>query len=92
MALKVNLLKITAVELQKLLSDRLLTSRDAVKLYLAQIAKHNHTGLQLNAIISVANYDDILQRADLLDEEREQGKIRGPLHGVPIILKVNCGI
>ncbi|KAJ3562306.1 hypothetical protein NPX13_g8612 [Xylaria arbuscula] len=87
MALKVNLLKITAVELQKLLSDRLLTSRDAVKLYLAQIAKHNHTGLQLNAIISVANYDDILQRADLLDEEREQGKIRGPLHGVPIILK-----
>ncbi|KAF2964451.1 hypothetical protein GQX73_g9127 [Xylaria multiplex] len=90
MALKVNLLKLTATELQKLLSDGLLTSRDAVELYLAQIAKHNHSGLQLNAIISVANRTDILQRADLLDEERKQGKTRGPLHGVPIILKDIC--
>ncbi|KAI0875937.1 amidase signature domain-containing protein [Hypoxylon argillaceum] len=90
MTLKVNLLKLTAVGLEKLLSSGLLTSRDAVQLYLAQIAKHNHNGIQLNAIISVANREDILQRADLLDEERKQGKTRGPLHGVPIILKDIC--
>ncbi|KAI1120750.1 amidase signature domain-containing protein [Nemania abortiva] len=90
MTLKVNLLTLTAVRLQELFSKRLLTSRRAVELYLAQIDKHNHNGLQLNAIISVADRADILQRAELLDRERAQGKIRGPLHGVPVIIKDIC--
>ncbi|KAI0110865.1 amidase signature domain-containing protein [Nemania sp. FL0031] len=90
MVLKFNLLTLTAVGLEQLLSKSLLTSRDAVELYLAQINQHNHNGLQLNAIISVANRADILQRAELLDKERAQGKTRGPLHGVPVIIKDIC--
>jgi amidase len=86
----VDLLTLTAAGLQKLLSDRVLTSADIVQRYLAQIAKHNHAGLHLNAIISVADKETVLDQAKRLDEERERGKLRGPLHGIPILLKVSA--
>ncbi|KAK4236509.1 amidase signature enzyme [Achaetomium macrosporum] len=75
--------------LSKLLSDRVLTSVEIVERYLAQIAKHNHAGLTLNAIISVAEEKTLFDQARRLDEERERGKLRGPLHGIPILLKMS---
>ena len=76
----VDLLEMNATQLQKLLSTQTSTSVTLVKLLLAQISRHDRTGLRLNAMISVA-------KAAKLDEEREHGHFRGPLHGIPIIVK-----
>ncbi|ESZ98762.1 hypothetical protein SBOR_0868 [Sclerotinia borealis F-4128] len=56
-------------------------------IYLAQIKKHNRAGAQLHAIISTPTKQQLLDVAQRLDQERKTGKIRGPLHGVPIIVK-----
>ncbi|KAI8713744.1 Amidase domain-containing protein [Fusarium sp. LHS14.1] len=90
MEIKVDALTLTAAQLQRLLEAKVVTSVDVVKLYLAQISKHNHAGLHLNAIISVAEYDSLIARAQELDHERSQGRVRGPFHGIPIILKDLC--
>lgn len=87
-ALLADVLILTAAQLQRLLEAKVVTSVDIVKLYLAQISKHNHAGLHLNAIISIAERDSLLVCAQELDYERSQGKVRGPFHGIPIILKV----
>ncbi|KPM37584.1 hypothetical protein AK830_g9002 [Neonectria ditissima] len=87
MTVKVNLLTLTATELQELLTEGAITSTRIVELYLDQIAKHNHNGFKLNAILATPDRPSVLRRAQRLDDERAQGRIRGPLHGVPIILK-----
>jgi amidase len=81
---------LTAAELQKLLTSGAITSCEVVKQCLKQIDKHNHQGLELHAILSVQSHAELLRRAQLLDDERKQGNTRGPLHGVPIILKDIC--
>jgi amidase len=61
-----------------------LTSRDLVRQYLIRIATYEDT---LHAAITVN--PDALKIADERDRERAQGRIRGPLHGIPIALKDN---
>ena len=58
-----------------------------VDAYLARIAAYDQRGPALNAMIRL----NPKARADArrLDEERRQGRVRGPLHGIPIILKDN---
>ncbi|KAK0612157.1 amidase signature domain-containing protein [Immersiella caudata] len=51
-------------------------------------AKRNHAGLKLNAVISTADQEAVLGQGRQLDAERRVGTLRGPLHGVPILLKV----
>lgn len=82
-----NVLTATATELQQHLAAGTSTSVQIVNSYLAQIEKHNHAGAHLNAIIATAPRKLALERAAMLDEERRNGKIRGPLHGIPIIVK-----
>lgn len=84
-----ELLALTAIELERLLSNASLTSRELVQACLKQIEKHNHQGLCLNAIISVAPRELLYGLAEELDAERAAGKIRSPLHGIPVILKVS---
>ena len=55
--------------------------------YPAQIACHDHAGLNLNAMISIAPEDLLLSMAAELDTESEQGDSRGLLHGVPMVVK-----
>ncbi|RAL08827.1 amidase [Aspergillus homomorphus CBS 101889] len=81
-----NVLTATATQLSHLLQSGQTTSVYIVKACLAQIEKHNRAGLKLHALISV-NADNALAQAADRDRERSQGKIRSPLHGVPIILK-----
>ncbi|KAG6357654.1 hypothetical protein INS49_013533 [Diaporthe citri] len=88
-AASLDLLTVTSTELQKLLSDRSVTSVDLVDAYLNQIQEQNHHGLELNAMISVTPSKVIFRIARELDREREQGKIRSPLHGIPITVKDN---
>ncbi|KAF2763447.1 amidase signature enzyme [Pseudovirgaria hyperparasitica] len=79
----------TASELQKLLEARILRSVEIVDTYLAQIEAHNRRGRQLRALISVAPKHHLLAIAQYLDNERNEGRIRGPLHGIPIVVKDN---
>lgn len=83
-----DVLTLTAVEIQRLLAHKAINIVNLTTLYLEQIEKHNHAGLKLNAIITTAPRESILARARHLDEEREKGTVRGPFHGVPILVKV----
>ncbi len=60
------------------------TSRELVQQYLARIATYDK---KLNAVMAVN--PRALQEAETLDRERAQGKVRGPLHGIPIAIKDN---
>ncbi len=65
------------------------TARSITEKYLARIEETNLTGPNLHAVIETN--PDALQIADKLDAERRAGKIRGPLHGIPILVKDNVG-
>jgi amidase len=71
-------------DMQKALREERVTSRELVQQYLTRIAVYNP---QLHAAITVS--PNALKEAEELDRERAQGKIRGPLHGIPIALKDN---
>ncbi len=71
-------------ELRLALEQKRTTSREIVLQYLTRIAMYED---QLNAVITVNK--DALKEADERDRERAAGKIRGPLHGIPIALKDN---
>lgn len=71
-------------ELQAALRDGRVTSRELVTQYLARIATYED---RLNAALSVN--PRALAEADALDRERAAGRLRGPLHGIPIALKDN---
>ena len=64
-----------------------LTSRTLVEMYLARIDAYDQRGPALRAMITVN--DKALAEADRLDAERATGGSRGPLHGVPVIVKDN---
>ena len=71
-------------EIQAALREKRVTSRDLVLQYLVRIATYED---KLNAIITVN--PKALEEGDALDRERAAGKLRGPLHGIPIALKDN---
>ena len=83
-----DLLKLSASELQSLMHKGELTSLQLVRLCLAQIQRNDRAGHNLRAIISLPSTEVIEAEAKTLDQERSQGKIRGPFHGLPIIVKV----
>jgi amidase len=82
-----DVLPTTAAQLQTLLTKGKITSVQIVETYLQQIEKHNHAGAKLNAVIATAERAIVLAKAAVLDDERKAGSLRGPLHGVPIIVK-----
>jgi amidase len=71
-------------ELQQALAGGRVTSHQLVLEYLARIGVHQN---RLNAAASVN--PRALEEAEVLDRERAQGRLRGPLHGIPIALKDN---
>ena len=74
----------TIPEMQKAMRDGRVTSRQLVEQYLIRIALYNSA---LNAVMTVN--PKALEEADRLDRERKAGKIRGPMHGIPVALKDN---
>jgi Asp-tRNA(Asn)/Glu-tRNA(Gln) amidotransferase A subunit family amidase len=74
-------------ELATALDDGDVTSRELVTGYLARIAAYDQHGPRLNAMVRIAG--DALAAADARDVERAQGLTRGPLHGVPVVVKDN---
>ena len=77
----------TIVELQAALTSGAVTSRSLVLGYLARIRAYDQLGPQLNAMIAMN--PKVLEIADALDRERAAGRVRGPLHGIPIVVKDN---
>ena len=63
------------------------TIKEVVQAYLDRIAMIDKSGPRLNAIISLN--PDAIQIAEELDKELKAGKSRGPMHGIPVILKDN---
>lgn len=63
------------------------TSVDLVRAYLDRIEKLSIDGPHLNAVRSINPH--VFEDAAALDAERKKGKVRGPLHGVPVIIKDN---
>ena len=76
-------------DLQAAMSAGRVTSVELVDAYLARIRAYDTRGPSLNAIIRLNPH--ALADAAVLDAERRAGKVRGPLHGVPVLLKDNYG-
>ncbi|TYZ06561.1 amidase [Hymenobacter lutimineralis] len=77
----------TVAQLQDKMKSGQLTARRITELYLARIEAIDKAGPQLHAVLETN--PDALKLADQLDEERKAGKLRGPLHGIPVLIKDN---
>ncbi len=71
-------------QMQAAMAKGQVTSRQLVEQYLMRIGMYED---RLNATLAVN--PKALEEADQLDRERAQGKLRGPLHGIPVALKDN---
>lgn len=74
-------------ELQRAMQAGEVTSRQLVDMYLARIAAYDQQGPALNAIAALN--PRAREAADALDRERASRGPRGPLHGIPILVKDN---
>jgi len=74
-------------DLQQMMESGALTARELVEIYLTRIEALDGAGPVLNSIIEIN--PDVLEIADALDRERESSGPRGPLHGIPVLLKDN---
>jgi len=79
--------EITIPFLQSRMISREFTSRKIVELYLDRIKEIDSDGPGLNSILQLN--PDAISIAENLDKERHTGKVRGPLHGIPVLLKGN---
>ena len=84
-----ELAEATFAELQASLAAGRRTSRGLVEAYLARIAALDRRGPELRALLEIN--PEALAIADALDAERRAKGARGPLHGIPILLKDNIG-
>ncbi|MDA0179593.1 amidase family protein [Solirubrobacter phytolaccae] len=85
-----DLERLTVSELQTKMAAGQLTSVQLTRAYVDRIAAVNARGPGLNAVRLVN--PRALQDASLLDLERATGKLRGPLHGVPVLVKDNLDV
>src|SRR5262245_19913849 len=77
----------TILETQAALAAGTITSEELVKMYVARIDAFDKTGPAINAMIRLNAH--ALAEARALDAERHAKGARGPLHGIPILLKDN---
>ena len=77
----------TIADLQAGMSSGRMTSRSITQQYMARIEELDRKGPTLRHVLEVN--PDALAIADSLDRERKSGRVRGPLHGIPILLKDN---
>ncbi len=82
-----DLAEMTVADLQAALTAGKLTSRALCEKYLSRIAAIDKSGPAINSIIELN--PDALRIADELDAERKASGTRGPLHGIPILIKDN---
>jgi amidase len=79
-----NVVEATIPQMQAAMAKGQVTSRQLVEQYLMRIGMYED---RINATLAVN--PNALAEADQLDRERAQGKLRGPMHGIPVALKDN---
>ena len=77
----------TIADLQRMIAAGQQTSRSLCEAYLARVAEIDRAGPTLRAVLEVN--PEALAIADAMDAERRAGKSRGPLHGIPVMIKDN---
>src|SRR5215216_5584966 len=83
----VELEEITIERLQQAMGAGAMTSRSITEKYLARIRDMDKQGPSINSVIEIN--PDALAIADAMDSERKAKSVRGPLHGIPILIKDN---
>jgi amidase len=79
--------EITIDDLQKAFQSGQYSCRSLTEKYLARIQEIDKAGPMLNSVIELN--PDALSIADALDQERKSKGPRGPLHGIPVLIKDN---
>ncbi|HEX8038443.1 MAG TPA: amidase, partial [Chryseosolibacter sp.] len=74
-------------DLQGKMEKKEFTSRQLVELYKHRIEEVDRNGIKLNSVIELN--PDALAIAEQADRERSNGTVRGPLHGIPFLVKDN---
>ena len=86
-AAALDVAELSATDAAAKLASGTLTSHALTQAYLDRIAAMDKKGPAINAVIELN--PDALKEADALDAERKAGKLRGPMHGLPVLLKDN---
>ncbi|KAJ5799445.1 amidase family protein [Penicillium psychrosexuale] len=84
-----DLLTLTTHDIADLLGNNTINSLQITKEYLRRIELDDRSGLGLHTILELTPVKSIISIANERDLERRKGLIRSPLHGVPLIVKVN---
>ena len=84
---KFDLNEVTVRQLQEMMQSGKLSAKSLTKLYLKRIEEIDKKGPKLNSVIELN--PDAISNATELDKERKEGKVRGALHGIPILIKDN---
>ena len=79
--------ELTIADLQQRMEGGRATARSIAEQYLARIEAIDRGGPALHSVIELN--PDALAIASRLDDERRSGRVRGPLHGIPVLLKDN---
>ena len=82
-----DLEEVTTAELHAGMKSGKYTARSITEKYLARIDEIDKRGPAINAVIEIN--PDALAIADALDKERREKGVRGPLHGIPVLVKDN---
>lgn len=81
--------ELTVRDAQAAMASGRLSVRRLTEMYLERIERIDRRGPALNSVIETN--PDAVSIAEALDRERKQGRVRGPLHGVPVLIKDNIG-
>ena len=81
--------ELTVADLQQRMASNQDTARSLCEKYMARIEALDKQGPTLRSVLEVN--PDALEIAAALDAERAAGKVRGPLHGIPVLVKDNVG-
>ncbi|MEO6864585.1 MAG: amidase [Gemmatimonadaceae bacterium] len=77
----------TIAQLQQWMTSGRFTSRALCEMYLGRIAEIDRKGPAIRSVLQLN--PDALAIADALDAQRKAGKLRGPMHGIPVLIKDN---
>ena len=86
-SLDFSLNETTIDQLQQKMQSGEVTAKQIAEMYLERIDAIDKNGPKLNSVIEVN--PEALAIAESLDQERKENKLRGPLHGIPILIKDN---
>ena len=85
-----DVVELSATDARDRMASGQLTSEALTRAYLDRIAKVDDAGPMLNAVIEIN--PKAAADAAALDAERKAGKVRGPMHGIPVLIKDNVDV